>query len=559
MNKNLSLNVEKYALLIGVVVVLAFFTPYFLLGENSYILILDNLDSAISRIKILFDNDALFDKGKVLPVMYGMPRSSFPSAYNVHMLFFILFPYFWAYVLNAITVKITAYIGLFLLLDNYLLEERNKKLMALLVSIAFAFVPFYTDYGISAAGIPLLIYAFLNLKNNKKIVQSYVLITYFALYSSMVLSGLFVCFYLFIYLLYLILKTKCIKHYVIGFLVLCFIYLVLNWELFLSFFISTDYVSHRTEFTHETSFISVVLASLQVITKSQYHAGSFWALPIVVLFLLSFFLKRGEKQYLALFVWLTIITGIFIGKLLPILFPNIKIFQEFQFDRFYFLYPSICFILLSLAIDAICQKSWIGWHIISYFFVLSLLFVNIKNDRELRSFLDRAVLSKPIDEPTYKQFFDESLFDQVSQSLQVTNKSETKVVALGFHPAILEYNGFHSLDAYKANYSLAYKHQFREVIANELEKSEDLKKYFDTWGSRCYVFSSELGRNFLYSKKDDKHVCHLDINVDALKGLGCNYIFSSVTIDNYESIGLLYKGTYTTKSSYWKINVYQLN
>lgn len=560
MNKNLSLNFEKYALLIGVVVILFFLTPYFLFGENSYILILDNLDSAISRIKIIFDNDALFDEDKVLPVMYGMPRSSFPSAYNVHMLFFMLFPCFWAYVFNTVAIKITAYIGLFLLLDNYLLEGRNKKIVALLVSLAFAFIPFYTDYGLSSAGIPLLVYAFLNLKNNKKIVQSYILIIYFALYSSLVLSGLFVCFYLFAYLVYLlIIKAKQIMHYVIGFAVLCIIYLVLNWDLFFSFFISSDYVSHRTEFTHETSFVSVVLASLKVITQSQYHAGSFWALPIVVLFPLSLLLKRGEQSFIILITWLTIIVGIFVGKSLPVLFPNIAIFHEFQFDRFYFLYPAVCYIMLAIAVDAICQKRWMGWKVLSYCIISILAFLTIKDDKEIRSFCDRAVFHKTIQEPTYRQFFDEGLFDQIAQDLNIKNKSEIKVVALGFHPAILEYNGYHALDAYKANYRLEYKHQFRKVIAGELEKSEDLKKYFDTWGSRCYVFSSELGRNFLCSKMDDIHVNQLDINVDELKYLGCNYIFSAVTIDNYESLGLLYKGSYTTNSSYWNINVYQLD
>lgn len=556
----LSIFIEKYALLIGILVILAYGVPYIVFGENSYILILDNLDSAISRIKIVFDNDALFDKDKILPVMYGMPRSAFPTAYNIQMLFYMLFPYFWAYVFNTVAIKITAYIGLFLLLDNYLLEGRNKKIVALLVSLAFAFIPFYTDYGLSSTGIPLLVYAFLNLKNNKKIVQSYILIIYFALYSSLVLSGLFVCFYLFAYLVYLlIIKAKRIKHYVIGFAVLCFIYLFLNKGLFFSFFISTDYVSHRTEFAHDSSISSAILDAWYHVKYSQYHAGAFRALPIIVLFALSLLLKRGRKTYMVLCGWATIALGIFIGKSLPVLFPNIAIFQEFQFDRFYFLYPSVCYIMLAIAVDAICQKKWLGWKILSYCVISLLAFLTIKDDKEIRTFCDRIVFHKTREEPTYRQFFDENLFDQIAQSLNITNKAETKVVALGYHPAILEYNGYHALDAYKADYSLEYKHQFRRVISGELDKSEDLKNYFDTWGSRCYVFSSELGRNFLYSKMDDKHVSQLDINVDELKTLGCNYIFSAVTIDNDESLGLLYKGSYTTKSSYWNINVYQLD
>jgi hypothetical protein len=53
---------------------------------------------------------------------------------------------------------------------------------------------------------------------------------------------------------------------------------------------------------------------------------------------------------------------------------------------------------------------------------------------------------------------------------------------------------FHTLDGYWSNYPLSHKHAFREIIADELEKSPALKSYFDDWGSRVYLFNSYTGK-----------------------------------------------------------------
>ena len=104
---------------------------------------------------------------------------------------------------------------------------------------------------------------------------------------------------------------------------------------------------------------------------------------------------------------------------------------------------------------------------------------------------------------------------------------------------------------------MQYKHKFREVIALELEKSETLRKYFDNWGNRCYIFSADLGRKYLYGKKENKQIT-LDIDVDKLKNLGCEYVFSAVDISNYEQLGIDYVDTYSNDDSYWEIHVYKI-
>lgn len=133
-----------------------------------------------------------------------------------------------------------------------------------------------------------------------------------------------------------------------------------------------------------------------------------------------------------------------------------------------------------------------------------------------------------------------------------------KVVSLGMYPAVAEYNQFYTLDSYVYSYPLAYKHQFREVIATELEKSRSLCNSFDKWGSRCYLCSAELGKHWLYDKRNHASVNHLELNTTALKKLGCMYIISAVDIKNNKDIGLSLINSYTSPQSYWNIRVYKL-
>lgn len=551
---------KKHSIGVGCLIILVFMLPYIIFGDDSFIIIHDNLDSAISRIKIVFDNHALFNYDATLPIMYGMPRSSFPGPYSIQMLCYAILPDYWAYVTNAILIKLTAFVGMFLLLKYYVLSGERNVIVSLIVSVAFAMIPFYTDYGISSAGIPLVVYSFLNLEKKDKLLLSYFIIVYYVFYSSLVLSGVFLCGLLLLYLIYLLInKTQGIKHYVFGFIALCIIYLFINWRLFTSFFLSSDYISHRVEFLEYSTFATAVYSALGVVTKSQYHAGEFNALIIIIAFGVSLFLRRDKKSISVLIIGAIVVLGIFFGNIAPVVFPSIGLLSQFQFDRFYFLFPAVCFVMLAIFADATFKQKNVIWKVISILFIGFVLLTNISKDSELRHFADNKILQKPLKEPTYRQFFDERLFNGIAQSLEINNtKSSTKVVALGFYPAILEYNGFHALDAYKADYRLDYKHKFRRVIESELAKDESLRTYFDDWGSRCYVFSSELGRNFLYGKTDDKHVRELSINTDELKNLGCKYVFSSVTIDNYEELNLNFINSYTNDDSYWKINVYEL-
>ena len=132
---------------------------------------------------------------------------------------------------------------------------------------------------------------------------------------------------------------------------------------------------------------------------------------------------------------------------------------------------------------------------------------------------------------TYREFYDHELFEKIEAYIG-REQSDYRVGCIGFVPAIASVNGFYTVDGYSTNYPLEYKKEFREVIAQELEKSEVLKQYYDNWGSRCYLFSAELGLDYDIRKDEAVVIQNLQINTEQLRNLGGEYIFSAVEIMN---------------------------
>ncbi|NYZ67626.1 hypothetical protein H0A36_16560 [Endozoicomonas sp. SM1973] len=168
--------------------------------------------------------------------------------------------------------------------------------------------------------------------------------------------------------------------------------------------------------------------------------------------------------------------------------------------------------------------------------------------------------------PSYAEFFSKDLFNDIDTFID-RKKSEYRVVSIGLHPSIAAFNGFFTLDGYSANYPLEYKKKFREIIAGELVHSEAYRNYFDNWGSRYYIFVSELetfhGNALLMTKKVVKkysaRIKDLKFNVRKFSSMGGEYVFSALEVENAEKIGLNILKKFNHKYSSWEIFLYQVS
>lgn len=162
---------------------------------------------------------------------------------------------------------------------------------------------------------------------------------------------------------------------------------------------------------------------------------------------------------------------------------------------------------------------------------------------------------------SWADYFAEGLMQEIETAiLEETGQSqeEYRVASLGMCPAVALEAGFYCIDGYSNNYSLEYKHEFREIIEAELEKCPPMKGYFDNWGSRCYLFTEE-SQNYYYLAKDAEFRYEkLELNTEKMKELGCKYLFSAAEIEegNAEKLGIELFGAFETEESYYKVWVY---
>lgn len=287
------------------------------------------------------------------------------------------------------------------------------------------------------------------------------------------------------------------------------------------------------------------------------HAGRFPAIYAIIVYVVSLICRRTKLMWTIGGIWLSIVVFVLIAKFLPVLFPSIHLFQEFQFVRFYFLYPAVGFVMLALAIDNLCAipHSYCRMaSVLGIVLCVVIMYQLVRSDSEIYKNWKSVLNTNYVIKPTYRHFYAEDIFNEICSDLQITERREIKVVSVALHPAIAEYNGFYCIDGYMSDYPLSYKHAFRRVIASELEKDSGLQKYFDYWGNRCYLFSAENGKNFLRSK-NESIIINVDINKEALTEMGGQYVFSSVPIISDE---LLFFNSYDAEESFWRIYVYQV-
>ena len=131
-----------------------------------------------------------------------------------------------------------------------------------------------------------------------------------------------------------------------------------------------------------------------------------------------------------------------------------------------------------------------------------------------------------------------------------------KSVAFGFHPAVLYYNGIHTLDGYLSWFSQSYKEEFRRLIAPALERNEEKRDYYDGWGGRAYIYpvagTYEPVRVMPYEEED------IYFDPDVFAEMSGKYVFSRVKISNAEEMNLELQGVYQNEKTPYVIYVYCL-
>jgi len=529
--------------------------PWIVLGQNSYILIHDNLDSNVVWFKTLAESGKIFaSTSAIIDSFMNAPRGSFGSEFNFILWLYYFFDPYTAYVINQILMRIIAFIGMYLLLDRYILKEENKKYTFLLSGL-YSILPFWPSGGLSVAGLPLITYVFLNIKNNVDSKKDWIILILFPFYSNFVFSMMFYIIFIGIIWLFEIYKKRVNKKFTIALFLFVVLYLLVNYRLVEVFLFGSGFISHRIEFKADYyNFFTAIKRTIKLFIIGQYHAYSLqtFFLPfVVIVFFINLFSKSKDKLLIGLFIlniFISLLYGFEKYEGLKTIKEHIYLLKELHL-RFYCLTPLIWFVLFALSIKYVIKNYNYKYniYIIDFIIFLSILWSFYKSDI-IQEYKNNHI--------TYKQFFAQNLFEKIDEFID-KNKDNYRVVSIGIHPSIARYNGFYTIDGYFSNYSLKYKHRFRKIILPEF-KYKWIKKGIDNWGNRCYVFINDIGYNFV-RKKDAVYPIQIEINSTALEQMGGKYIFSSYKIKNVKENNLTFLKKFTDKNSAWDIYLYKVN
>ena len=556
---------KRPLVILGLFLTSAYLSPYLIYGQDACVLIHDFLDSNFVWSTLYISDGAFLNySGGVIPEMLGgLDRRFFMTDWTVSHLFYATLPPYWAMVGNLYFLHLTAFIGMFVLLNRHIIgNTRRGLLLAFAAALVFAWLPHRPSAVLSIAGQPLALYVFLNFRKHEATRRDWLIVLLLPFASVFISSFFFLLLMMGAIWLYDLVRTRRATPAFFGAIIaMTGMFVLVEHRLILANFLFDNIVSHRSEMVLIAGlpFLDGLKQALHNLAHGQYHVPSLQFPVILTTFLLAAFLiRRGTPAFrvvlptslaIALF---SLLYGICATEVMQTVYSWIPPLKGFNFGRFHWLHPMLWLVLFAACASVLVSRLRFGGLLVVVLIVLQLA-LSVSQSHFIQESRHHGI--------TFRQFFDEPLFARIKKNIGMA-QSDYKVAAVGMHPAILQYNGFLTLGGYYTFYSLDYKHAFRRVIAPELNKNESLKSYFDDWGSRAYVFSAELGRTsgcrYGICRHPAKAIDNLALDMQAFRQLGGRYLFSVVDIGNAAQLGLNLRGIFTTAASHWRVHVYEL-
>ncbi|MDC3418511.1 DUF6044 family protein [Aquibacillus salsiterrae] len=552
---------ETIYLLVATFILAMFVSPLFLLGQDAHIRVHDNLDSNLAWYRVLSESGEMFGEiGSTIPQIINgeLPRSTYGTEFSGIVWLHAVFPSMTAYAISQLLTRVFAFIGMYLLLKRYVVKEEDAALIRVGVALAFSLTPFWPSGMLSTLGHPLALWAFLNIRAKDYRLRNWLTLGLLPLYASFVLGFFFFLVLVQAIWLYDFFTKRKVNIAFLGSIAfMTSIFLAVEYRLVASI-LTVHEPMHRIEFisSRHDLWHSIKL-SLKNFFLGHTHVMTVHAPVILPILFMTFFLiifkKKGkeEKAFLYLLVFnyaLSLWYALWFNQMWRPLKEEIELMVTFNFARFHFLRPLVIYVSFALGCLILWRKGR-KWRLIVWTAILAQVLVLIPFNEEIKY----GIYYKT---PSFREFFAEKQFQEIEDYIGKP-QANYRVASIGIHPSIAQYNGFYTLDTYNNLYPLSYKYEFRDIIANELEKNTTLRKYYDEWGSRCYIFVDELGKNYDFRKNSDKTIKDLALNTDAFIEMGGRYVFSAVPILNAPANNLQLEKVFNHPESAWTIYLYQ--
>lgn len=533
--KNKIINFDVVALIFCISLLTIYLSPYFINVDNSYFLVHDNLNSNVIWYSRIADQKYLFANNDVqVPFMFnGIPRGCYPSEYNLYIILFTFFSPIAAYCINLILLHLVAFVGSILLLKKYFLQNVNTSYIYL-IALCYAILPFWPSGQIGVAGMPLLLYALLNLhfETHKKISWSIVL--FFPFYSSFIFSNVFfIVFFSLAYLAFSLFRKEKLKYQVITALsIFVLISLLVEYRLLYMQF-AKHIITHRSLYKELTSsnlnYFGWLGAALRYFFFGQYHFYSYHYFLLILsvpVAIISSNKYRMEILLILLFMLMVSLQTTSASVPALIWLNKLLALKNSMQLRFTALFPLLSLILFSIIVKVLILK---GKNILAYAVIaIQLLLVGgmvFPGDYSKDVFTESAFYNTHISGNyscrTFKRYFVEDLFAKVSK---VVPPGDYNILAIGFESQIVQLSNYNTIDGYHYFYPVEKTMMIKKILTPFINKNPEVKVFL---GSRISI--SKILKN-----KEKSMPKNLDLDFETLRANNCKYIFSTDSLNNPE-------------------------
>ncbi len=551
---------------------------YLILGEGSVIAVHDNLDLFIPQFQMMKNEHSFWSHGSYAPFLGGISRDVLPSEFSLYTMLYMIMPSFAAYI-TGYFLKIVIAIASSILLGREVLQEdyADKKALVWMCGFAYGLLNVFPTFGIPFASIPLVIFLLIRIMR-KPSFGWYAALFFYPLVSYFSYFGLFILAYMMLAFVILWIKSKKIPwRMLLAVFVLSFGFIAFEYRLFYMMLFD-DTVTIRSSIEAGSYGWGQIFSTIgESFIKGMFHAESVhtWlVLPVCMIYFfylnISYLVKKNAKGIfhdwynllMLILVFNSVVYGIYywepLRNFVEMVCPPLT---GWQFNRTIFFNPFVwycAFFVVLLRLYKMQSKKWrIFANILAFGAVLVILFSGTRYNDLYNTCVNKAyelVKGQRAQALTYEEFYSPALFEKAKEDIDYRGQWSA---AYGFYPATLEYNGISTLDGYLGFYSQSYKEEFRKMIEPAIERVEESRDYFDSWGARAYLYSGtevsivNASRNYEIAQED------LYLNLNQFKKMGGRYLFSRIEISNAQEAGLTLAGVYTDENSPYTLYVYQ--
>lgn len=588
---------------LSIVLIAWYLSPLF--GEHLYVPIFDNLDSNVVWNKILAHSGMIFaDNNAIIPnMMSGLPRSSWGSEFKILLWLYYFFDAKTAFVINEVAIHLIAFFSMFVFLKRYVVKPNSYygSVPIYAGSIYFALIPYWSGAGASIALLPIVTYSLLNIKNKVSTKFDWVLLIILPMYADLIFLYMFYIVYAGVYMLYDMLKNRKLNLPLFSALLLMSAaFLLSEYRVVYSIFLDSGFVSHRTEFDiffNQSLWDCYKMMVIGLVWGHIPHAMTLqeaYLLPIVLFAMLLTYFSKRLNILESMFIWLIFIltfiadiwNKVFINRYTIPLLLILSIWIYFKREKYRQISLMMILTISILFISVVSSYDGLAWitnilpilrelnilrfmFVLPFVFVVMLVFALLIIYRKLRFgsiFVFVFILFQSAygyehsfyqvkpkkDYASFEQYYAPNIFDKLKKDLGEKVKI-SRFVGYGLEPAVMLYNGLHTVDGYSTNYPLEYKYKFKKIFSKYNYADA---KTFDGWASKLYIMTVHTKFKYYIKNLSLKTV---RFSTDALCELGTDYIISPYMFPKNAKKGVKLLHTYIGKSDSWDIYLYSLD